>query len=533
MDKVLTKAESNKYTTPASTTEMGSPKIKPVSRFFQDTCVEDLKMPKRLCTFDTMCQDDAVDNALTITTSPVVEAMYKGSFRAKTAKGKVAADFLNYCIRNMGHGTWLDFCLEATTDIKYGFSLFNIVMMEAKSGKYKGSKVIRKLSPRSQDSLYAWLYDDTQKEIIGIAQKPMAAYGQYNTNINFIGTTTLPRKNARELSINNYKYPIILNQNLLHFKYNSTNSNPQGDSPLMHCYQAWKEKKVVEAYEINGVATDIGGLVVLRVHPELMERAQDSIANPKDYEAFVNMQRQAAAVHAGDQVFITLSSELVEGSNSIYQYDITRLGIEGGGRQFSTTDIITSKQKAIYNVFGAGYLLLGQDNVGSHALASTSKTTSEIYIDRAKFFHKDVLDNYLAPRILAANDIYLDWEDMPEFVMAEENTLDLDTWSKVIQRVKSVSGLTIAQHIRLNELAGLPIDDLSSVSYEDPGTSRSGDGMATAGPGTSKKPGGGDRSVSNNSNGGVTKSFALEDETDTHMFFRDTESDELIIQNKE
>ncbi len=253
MSEDIDKAESHKRL-PVPTTEIGQTGIVTSSFFVQDSRKTELAMPTRFATFDRMMEDDAVFNSVDLTNLHTVSAMYNGEFRSNTAKGKIAADFLNYNIRNMGYGTWLDACMDAATDLRYGFSLQNIVMKKRNYGPYKGQRVLHKLAPRDQKSLYGWVWDDNFREVLGVVQKP--SFKQDKLARSRFSQDGLNQLQAVRMQDQNYSY--IPSQKLLHYRHGSVNGNPQGDSPLMHCYDAWMEKKLVENYEIVGVSKDLG-----------------------------------------------------------------------------------------------------------------------------------------------------------------------------------------------------------------------------------------------------------------------------------
>lgn len=328
--KDIEKAESSnpKLAVGKNNIEVGQPRIVTSSRFIQDQRKVELNMPLRLCTFDAMCYDDAVFNSIDVTNLLVLLSLQKGKFEAPkgSSKGKIAADFLNYCVRNMSYGTWMEAMNNACTDIKYGFSLLNLVTEVRDYGPYKGSRVIRKLSSRDQKSVYGWVWDNKVRELRGVVQKPSLIKDRRLTS-SFKGNIGL-----NELSQPTYyetDYPFIKSEQLIHFRYNPTNNNPQGDPPLLHCYDAWKEKELVEGYEVVGVSRDLAGAIVVRVPSELIEKGNDSTNYPNEATEYQALQEDAANLHAGKSSFIVLSSD-VDPATKSKDYDIEFKGIEGG-----------------------------------------------------------------------------------------------------------------------------------------------------------------------------------------------------------
>jgi hypothetical protein len=510
--------------------EKGQPRIITSSKFIQDIRKKDLVMPTRLCTFDTMANDDAVFNSIDITNLLVLTALTNGEFKPKKGQAsKIAADFLNYCIRNMSAGTWMEAVNNACTDLRYGFSFLNIVTEIRNYGKYAGSKVLKKLAPRDQKSVYGWVWDKDLREFRGFVQKPMLrqlrepTIKEFEAGL-FIGGITngflLPR------------YPFLSTQQLLHFRQNPTNNNPQGDSPLIHCYDAWMEKKLVERYEIVGVSKDFGGAVVLRVPSELIEKANDPVNYPNEAAEYRQLQEDAAALHAGESSYIVLTSD-VDATTQAKLFDFELKGIDGGGKQYNTSDIIDQKRKSIYNCFGTGFLLLGQTGHGSHSLSDNQMSTHDYYVDRNLLYKTDVINNQLAPRLLAINNISLDYDQMPEFVPADPSKPDLDIIGKFIQRSKSVGGLSQAALEKLYADADLPIDGIEELSFTDKGDSRAGESGGSSGTGNTQNGGSSSATNSENASKSVAKNLVLDYEDNNQIVLIDSSTGESVFINKD
>lgn len=476
------------------------------SQLIQDAQKNELRMPNRLCTFDAMYTDDAVYTSIDYTNLLVQLALYQGSFVGDTPKGQIAADFLNYNIHNMTYGTWMETVNNMTTDLLYGFSLQNTVFEKRKYGSYKGNYCLKAISPRSQKGVQGWLWDKDKNYVQGYVQKPNKVSSRDPKMNNYdAGLTELSLPQFTEA-----KYPIIKDSQLLRTAYNSTLNNPQGDPPLLHCFDAYYEKKLIEKLEIAGTSKDLGGVLVLRVPSELIEKANDPETYPNEYKEWMALQTDAQNLHLGKTTYIALTSDVDEVSKQPL-YDIQFKGIDGGGKQYSTSEIVDQKRKSIYNSFGTGFMLLGQDGSGSYALAGTQKGTHAFYVERNIYQKVQYINSQLATRILTINGIELDWKDMPRFEPVDPDQLSLDELGKIVQRMASVSKLTPEVLEALLRRAGLPTDNLDMFDYTEPAESRAGDGMKTAGEGTADKVGGKDSSVSNNENGGVEKSFIRAD----------------------
>lgn len=521
MAEEIHKAESHiAPSVPLLRTEHGQPRIVTSSRYINEQKERDFEMPRWLCVCDQMYLDDAIYNSIDYTNLHVSNSLYSGEFvpRSDTKRSRDAAELLNYCIRNMSYGNWWESAYNACSDLQYGFSLQNIVVEKKGYGQYSRAWTLRKLSPRDQKGVAGWVWNEENTEVLGYIQHPNI------TQTKILAGKFQPFVNFTQLSsFTDSKYPVLWNEQILHFRYNPRNNNPQGDSPLIHIYQTWKEKELVSRYEVIGVSKDLGGALVVRVPPELMEKAARPDLYPNEYQEYLDLQKDAADLHAGESTYVVLSSELNEDGKT-FLYDITMKGVDGGGKMYNTSDIIEQKKKSIYNAFGTGFMLLGQDQTGSYSLASSAMSTHAHYVERNIIQKCVVLDHQLAPRLLAINGIHLNYKDMPYFEPADPTDFDYDVLSKFIQRTKSVGGLPKDVLKHMLKKAKLPAEGVDELDFESKGTSRAGESVGASG--TNGSQAGGANSALNSEN--VAKAANIED----YIFERE-DKDEIVLINKE
>ncbi len=282
--------------------------------------------------------------------------------------------------------------------------------------------------------------------------------------------------------------------------------------------------------ETVGVSKDLGGALILRIPSELIQRANDPVNYPNEAAEYAQIQKDAGALHAGETSYIVLTSD-VDPATKTPDYDLQFKGVEGQGTQYNTSDIIDQKRKSIYNVFGAGFLLLGQNGSGSYALSSSQTTTHGFYVQRNIAWKTDVINTQLVPTLLAANNIQLDWKDVPVFVPKDPDELSLDELGKAIQRMKSVQGLTPSALEDLYLKAGLPTEGIEDLDFSDKGASRSGESQGSSGTGNTQNEGA--ASAVNSENGGVAKNLVVDYETEEQIVAVDTATGSPIFIDKE
>jgi len=154
-----------------------------------------------------------------------------------------------------------------------------------------------------------------------------------------------------------------------------------------------------------------------------------------------------------------------------------------------------------------------------------------MYVQRNILWKTDLINNQLIPTILKANNIQLDWEDMPVFEPMDPDELDLDVLSKAIQRMKSVGGLTEEALTELYEKANLPTDGIDKLVFDDGDTSRGGESNGTSGTGNTQS--GGASSSTNSENGGVAKSFTVDREEDGIIYAISSDGETITISKEE
>lgn len=500
------------------TTEIGQPTTQLViSNLVQDAKQRDLMMPARLCTIDTMDMDDSIFTPSMITSLKVVKSVFNGKAVGETALGKEYADRVNYNLRNLDYGSFYQAVLDIDTCHKYGYSLIQTPIVYRPNYGW----CLSKLSPRDQKSVYAWLWDEHYTEVIGFAQ-----------NHNWVNFSRSSEYKEKESYINfvskvEKEFTILKKNQYLHFTSYSTTRNPQGNSRYLKAYTAWGEKKAFEKLELIGAGKDLGGLFKVIAPTIFLRNAQDSVAYPQEAKAFKQMQENVAKLQDGRSSTIYLPSD--RDGNGQLLYDIEIKGIEGSGKQYSTKDIIEQKRKAMYNTWGAGHMLLGQDGVGSNALFNgadlTHSAVCQSHVDQIV----DVINTQLIPRILAVNNIYPSWQDIPVFKPRDVIGLSWDEMGKFLQRTQSVQMLTPAIYKKMAEIADLPAEGIEELDYTQKGQSRSGESFGSSGSGRKNQA----NSTLNVENKSVNNFQVLEDnDIDITLYDSSTNETHTIVKVK-
>lgn len=467
------------------TNEAGQPLLGRAQQIrFQDNPEKDLEIPKRWCVFENMAQDDAVASAHYVTEIEVVSSLNNGSVEGFTPEGRAYADFVNYNIRSMPYGSWFEAVTDMSKCIQWGFSILQHPFENRTYGPYANTWCLKKLSPREPKSIYTWLWDDDYREIEGFVQHPNYYRLSMSSDDYKDKMRTIDFTYQRES-----EYTVIRKSQYLHFRHRPSGRNPQGDSIYAHCYTAYSEKKLFERLEVLGTTKDLGGCFIGRAPSSLFEQAQTPDIYPTAAVELNNFQQDIAKLQRGETSSLMLLSDTDDKGKFIYDLEIK--GVDGGGKQYKTSEIIEQRRKSIYSNFGAEFRLLGQDGNGSNALFNGSDITHSTFCKHIIDEIVDVINTQLIPRILAINGIFPLPKDMPVFVPADNMGISLDEFGKFLQRAKSVNALTpeIYKFLATKVQGGLPLEGIDEIDFSDKGSSRAGESQGTSGTGDTQSGG--------------------------------------------
>lgn len=289
----------------------------------------------------------------------------------ETEKDKEAAKFVETCMNDMEE-TWAEFLSECLSFITYGWSYHEICYKRRigktstiHNSKYKDGLIgWRKLPIRAQDTLFGWEYKDGTDDLIGMTQYAMP------DNV----MATIPLEKA------------------LHFKTRSRKRNPEGTSILRTAYRAWYFKKRIEEIEGYGMERDLAGFPVL-TSPEGMD-----IWNTEDEDML-------AAYAEALSIVSKIRRDAMEGLVLPEGWKLELLA-SSGKRQFDTNAIIDRYDKRIATAVLADFVMLGQQQVGSFALADSKTKIFALSIGSYLDIICEVFNNQAIPRLIDMNEAH-------------------------------------------------------------------------------------------------------------------------------
>ena len=328
-----------------------------------------------------------------------------------SAKDKEAAEFVESCMNDMER-TWADTLSEMLSFLTYGWSYHEIVY-KRRVGKTKspitnskhadGLIGWRKLPIRSQDTLYGWEYKDGSDDLAGMTQAPPPTYEHY----------TIPIEKA------------------LHFRTRSRKDNPEGRSILRTAYRAYYFKKRLEEIEGYGMERDLAGFPVLYAPAETNIWDDD----PESMQTLARAERIVSSIRRDAREGLVLP-----GGENGWKIELIS---SGSKRQFDTNAIIDRYDKRIATSVLADFVMLGQQQVGSFALADSKTKIFALAIGTYLDVICEVFNNQAIPRLIDINgDHFKGITNYPKMTHGDIEEPDLAQFTTFIKEM-IVAGIIV------------------------------------------------------------------------------------------
>jgi hypothetical protein len=503
--KVTTSASSNKR---MRKRQVGTSAIEAVQRWTIQLKPFELRFPHNIETFHEMySRDDAVGGVLNATYALVENAFATWTIAANNNNpdSVKSAELVKHALSNLRDQTLRTIARNASTFNQFGFSVIEKNYRKPTTTEYEGDLpqgisiedvwLVDKLPMIPQRSL-----DTSEPFVIGNQGRDILALRQNSSwfinSSHALRTWETPHCTV-ELKRNKF---MLMGMNV-------TDSTPMGISPLEQIWTSWKEKKFFENYLSVGVSKDMAGMPLLEIPQDVLDRAN---ADPTSLEAQLVMQMadEVAAMHAGEQNMMIMPSDpFADSGGNTKAYNLKFIGIEGNGKQFDLQESINKRKESIYQSFGALNLISNESKGGYNQLEGQN-SIHMYFVKRVIHIIEEAINKDLIPQMLDLCGVTLSQRDMPKFKAGEIEPVSLEEVSKMIQRVKSVSGLVLSKEniIFYHKALGFPTDHMEDMTEKelqelmeigDKGDSRAGEGGGTSGTGNSQNASGGNNNMDN------------------------------------
>lgn len=417
----------------------------------------ELRYPQCLKTYEAMKTDDAIATVLKLNYNLIEAAFAKQKvvYNKRSLKSRKAAQLVQYCLNNLKGKSYMQIIRGIETFKEKGFSLVEKTYTLEEDGEFAGYWTVD-LGYRPQLSLNTVVpfeISNGGRQLKAVRQNTGFFVNKYEDNY-FV--------NANDITGEGYKR--IPRAKFMLFGENATDATPFGTPIFRACYKAWKEKLLLEDLEINGASKDLAGIIEVAVPLDILEKAAKDPASP-EASMLDDLLAAAANIHSGEQAYIVRPSDVQEKATSVPEYSTRLLGLEGSGKQFSTSEMIQSRRRAIFDIWGAGHVLTGEGSV-SYNSAEVKNAIHMHYIEADIKVIEDVFNNDLIPQLINDfNEMGLSYEDLPKIQAGEVDRLSYDEAGKLIQRAMAVNGIALTKQniIHMHHLMGFPEESIREM----------------------------------------------------------------------
>ena len=399
------------------------------SIFFEEF-LHELRGNKGVQAYTEMADNDATVGAIIFAIEMLMRnCEFHVEPAGKSAKDKEAAEFVESCMNDMER-TWADTLSEILSFLTYGWSYHEIVYKRRvgkttspiTNSKYADGLIgWRKLPIRAQDTLYGWEYKDDSDDLIGMTQAPPPSYTHF----------TIPIEKA------------------LHFRTRSRKDNPEGRSILRTASRAYYFKKRLEEIEGYGMERDLAGFPVLYAPAETDVWGED----PESQQALYRAETIVSSIRRDAREGLVLP-----GGADGQGWKLELLA-SGSKRQFDTNAIIDRYDKRIATSVLADFVMLGQQQVGSFALADSKTHIFALAIGTYLDVICEVFNNQGIPRLIDLNgDHFKGITDYPKMVHGDIEDKDLTQFAAFIKEMVG-TGIIVpdeALEEEVRRVGGLP-----------------------------------------------------------------------------
>jgi hypothetical protein len=335
--------------------------------------------------------------------------------------------------------TWSDFLSDVLTFPIWGWSGFEIVYKKRLGrssnprhrSRYKDGRIgWRKFAIRQQEHLDRWEFDlDGGLDAVWFATP--------------LGTKRIPI------------------EKFLLFRTESNRQNPEGRSLLRGAYRAWWFKKRLEEILAVGAERDLVGLPDMQVPPKIMSPA----AGPEEKQLRQSLETLVQQIRRDEREGLVRPAELdTEGKPTGYKFSLVS---SGGSRQIDLNKAITRYDQHTLTSVLFQFLLLGQNEKGSFALADTQTDLAGYALGAFLDSIVDVFNRFAIPRLETLNRIPQDlWPRMIHGDIEKPKLQELSAYVATLGNAGFLSPDDKTEQA-LREYGGLPHIDLTIEEGSD------------------------------------------------------------------
>jgi len=408
----------------------------------------------------------------------------------ETATDKVRREFLLSVLHDMDN-SWQATMQSISTYKEYGHQVSEMVFrrrLKKNGSKHDDGLVgLEGLKNRPQNSIARWNFSEDGRKLVSLSQslRNIENPQRFQNIVDEQGHIEIPR------------------EKFLLFRADPVDDNPEGVSILRSAYLAYKQLTLLTDSMMVGVSKDIAGLPFAQLPAEFMS-PDASVGQKATYDVVKSIVDNIAN---GTQSAVILPKQVDLDGNEMFSLQMLE---SKSGKAYDLPLIIKMLQANILSVLSCDSLTMGAEG-GSLSLQDGDTNMLALQVSYRLSEIANTLNTELVPLLWRLNG--WDTSRLPAIKFKDISSVSLEEHSKWLQRVASVGLLEVDRGVlnKIREVGGFdpkpddaPIDEdnLSTTLAGKATSAGAGMGVGVTGDGTSKKPGGQDKSSRNSENKG-------------------------------
>lgn len=413
--------------------EVGRTGLKQISGFLQEEFLTDLRGPKGARIYREMVDNNSDLGAFMQLVKRLLQQVnWRFEPFSSDAKHVEQAEWFDGCLEDMEH-SWPETLSEICTMLQFGYAPMEVTLKarrgwsrdQTKRSRYDDGLIgWRKMSLRAQESIFQWIYDEDNRELVSVIQLPPPIYSRVE----------------------------IPMDKILNFRMDVERDSPEGRSILRSAYQDYFMSKRLTAIAAIGAERNLAGIPVMSIPAEYMR------ANASDTDRAVYAKAQAIVqnIRVDEQAGVVIPSQYdAETKQPLFKLEL--LSVAGTGKGGVDVDaMIRRHQTNMLRAVLSDWMMLGTGATGSWALSADRTDQFGVVLGGIMDIICGVMNRQAVPALAYVNG--WDLNELPMMQHGDVESPDLEKLGNFVQKVMAAGALTADNELEdyLRDAAHLP-----------------------------------------------------------------------------
>jgi len=424
------KADDRKRFSPYD--ELGRTGLKQVGGFLQEEFVNDLRGQKGARIYREMVDNNADLGAFfTLVKRLLQQVKWRFEPFSSDPKHVKQAEFFDGCLKDMDH-SWPEVLSEILTMLQFGYAPMEVTLKVRRGWSRDPTKRSRfadgligwrKIALRAQESIFRWIYDKDNRELLSVIQIPPPVYTQVE----------------------------IPMDKILNFRTDVERNSPEGRSALRSAYYDYYWYKRLVAIAAIGAERDLNGIPVMSIPAECMRPD----ATEAERAVYTRARQIVENLRVDEQAGIVIPNQ-IDPDSKLPLFKLELLSTSGRRAKVDLDAMLKRHQTNMLRAVMADWMMLGTGETGSWALSSDRTDQFGVVLGGIMDIICGLMNRQAIPALAQLNG--WDLAELPTMQHGDVESQDLAKLADFIQKTMAAGALTADNELEdyLREQAHLP-----------------------------------------------------------------------------